>query len=101
MRTTNALLAGTLGLVLLGCSSYPAATSAESLKLVAALRTACAGQNAAQLATVEQKAQQARERGRIQAAEYEALQSIWQQAREGRWQQAELACLAYQKAQRR
>jgi hypothetical protein len=100
MRTINLLPAVVLALGL-GCSSYPAASSAESLKLVAALRSACAGKNAALLSQVEQKAQQARDRGRIQMAEYQALQTIWQQARDGQWQAAESACLAYQKAQRR
>ncbi|MFQ3592752.1 MAG: hypothetical protein SNJ82_06115 [Gemmataceae bacterium] len=104
MPTSNSwagLLLGGLALWCSACSSYPPPSSAESLKLLAALRTACAGQNSAQLEAVEQKADQARAQGRLQPAEYEALRRIWQQAREGNWQQAEADCLAYQKAQRR
>jgi hypothetical protein len=91
-----------LGLLLLvGCSSYPAATSGQSLKLVAALRTACAGKLEANLDRIESQATQAREKGKLSQAELDALARIVQLAREGRWDQAEAACLAYQRAQKR
>jgi len=101
MPTSKLLQTSCLALLLLGCSSYPPASSAESLKQVAALRTACAGKNLTQLEAIEQKALHARENGRLQPVEFQAMQSIWQKAREGNWQQAEADCLAYQKAQRR
>jgi hypothetical protein len=101
MATINRWVALALLLLVAGCSSYPAATSAESLKLVAALRTACAGKLEANLARIEKQAIQAHEQGKLSPAERDALARIVQLAREGRWEQAEAACLAFQKAQKR
>jgi hypothetical protein len=89
-------LAGVLVVLLVvwwpGCRAYPRVSSAEGLKLIKLLHTACNTQDANRLATAREHVAQAEANGRVTPAEATALRSIIDQAERGAWTAAEQAC---------
>jgi hypothetical protein len=78
-----------------GCRQYPTATSAESMKLIKLLYTACNTKDAARLKHLEQRVEKAAQGGQLTATEQESFARIISLARDGSWQAAEKAAFRF------
>lgn len=68
--------------------SYPETTSAEGLKLIRALYTACSSRNEGRLARVEQAVSELEAKGKLSGAERDAFSSIIRHGQTGNWEKA-------------
>lgn len=68
--------------------SYPETTSADGLKLIRALYTACSSRNEARLSRVEKEVAKLDTQGKLSEAERAAFGSIIEQAQTGDWETA-------------
>ncbi|HMP61361.1 MAG TPA: hypothetical protein PKD86_18630, partial [Gemmatales bacterium] len=84
-----------LVLLVVGCKRYPEVQSPEGLRLIKALYTACSSQSKERLAKVARAVSQAREQGKVSAAEADALDAIITQAEAGDWRGAADASWAF------
>lgn len=82
-----------------GCGRYPEVSSAEGLRYIGALRTACSTASKPRLDKVAAVIDRADRDGKLTAAEREAFRRILDRAAGGNWKEAETECLAFQKAQ--
>lgn len=76
----------------------PAVTSAETMHLLTALRTACSAERPEALEDVRQRVEEAWEDQRLTEAEYRKIVQIIEMATGGDWEAAEQACFRFQKA---
>lgn len=82
-----------------GCGQQmPEMTSAKTMHLLTALRTACSAQKPAYLEELRQRVEEARQEERLSDAEYDKLLEIIETAAGGDWELAEKACFQFQKA---
>lgn len=82
----------------IGCERMPPVTSAETMHLLTALRTACSAQRPEALEDVRQRVEEAWEDQRLTEAEYKKIVEIIEMANGGDWEAAEQACFRFQKA---
>ena len=81
-----------------GCERMPQMSSAHTMHLLTALRTACSAKSPEHLEQVRQRVEEARHDERLSDAEYDKITEIVETAAAGDWQSAEQACFRFQKA---
>lgn len=81
-----------------GCNRYPKLQT-HNVRLIALLRTACSTRSVDRLDKAAAEIQAARQKGEMDDAEFQALQSVMETARTGDWKAAEMGCYTFQKAQ--
>jgi hypothetical protein len=86
---------------LTGCSRPPKLSSAEGVRLLQALRTACNSQNSDRLDRVESALAKAVEQGQVTESERAAVAALIEMARRGEWARANAACQRFEQAQLR
>jgi hypothetical protein len=82
-----------------GCERFPQTSNPDTIRLIAALRTACSARSAERLAAVRQRIEAEHQAQRLSDAEFAALREIVEMGERGDWQQAEQACYRFQRAQ--
>jgi hypothetical protein len=80
-----------------GCERMPQMSSAHTMHLLTALRTACSAKSPEHLEQVRQRVEEARQHGRLTDPEYDKITEIIETAAAGDWQSAEQACFRFQK----
>jgi len=86
-------------LLLVGCTTQPRATTAESMELIKQVYTACNTKNTERLERAEVQLKTLVDQQLISEDERVEFESIIAQARAGQWEKAQKRALSYAKAQ--
>jgi hypothetical protein len=87
-----------IAMTAVGCERMPPMSSAHTMHLLTALRTACSVKSPERLEEVRQRVEQSHQGGRLSDAEYDKISAIIATAAAGDWEGAEQACFRFQKA---
>jgi len=83
----------------LGCEKMPQASSRETVRVLAALRTALSTRDSERLREVRQRVEMMQRQESLTEAEHTMLLQIMSTATAGDWEDAEQLCARFQKAQ--
>lgn len=94
LRACGAVVSALL-LTAAGCGQYPEVTSAESLRFIKQVYTACNTRSSVRLAACEARLDELHSTGQMTDAERQAFDDILAQANAGAWQEAAESSLEF------